>query len=292
MTIYVTGSSGFTGQAISTWLELKGHKVIRLKRDSILQPNLKANPGSHVLIHCAWAGVLGKDRNSTLQDQNIELCEKILELAAALNVGQLIAFGSHAEYGIPNHKVEETAQLQPTTRYGEIKIACQKLLQEGCINLNIPFIWLRLFDPYGPGDRPEWFLPYVIQSALLNRSPELTKCTQSWDYIYIDDVCRCVELVLSQQIQLRLTGCYNLSSNEPIILRDIVNVVFEQIKPPSARPLYGYRPFREDQVFHLQGCNKKLKTDFGWSPHASISYGLEKTIEYERKCLKLRHEIS
>lgn len=282
MTVYITGSTGFVGQAISNWLELSGYQVIRLDRDSIHQVNIKPIPGSHALIHCAWAGVLGKDRNSDLQEQNIHLCERILELADSLNIDQLIAFGSQAEYGNPNCKVEEAAPLQPTTRYGEIKIACQELLNKGCNKQNIPFIWLRLFDPYGPGDRPEWFLPYVIQSALLDRSPELTECTQIWDYIYIDDVCRCVELVLRKQMHLRLSGCYNLSSNQPLVLRELVSMVFEKIKPPNARPLFGQRPFRSDQVYHLQGCNKKLQTDFGWEPLTSISEGLEKTINYER----------
>jgi nucleoside-diphosphate-sugar epimerase len=286
MTVYITGSSGFVGKAISNWLELGGHEVARLNRDSINQYNTNARSRSHTLIHCAWTGVLGKDRNSDLQEKNIQLCEKILELADFLNIDQLIAFGSQAEYGNPNCNVDERAPLHPTTRYGEIKIACQELLREGCIKRKIPFIWLRLFDPYGPGDRPEWFLPYVIKSALLDRSPELTKCTQIWDYIYIDDVCRCVELILAQQTQLRLSGCYNLSSNQPVILRDLVNMVFDKIKPLTARPLFSCRPFRDDQVHHLQGCNKKLETNFGWLPQIMISEGLEKTINYEQSLLK------
>ena len=285
MTVYITGSSGFAGRAISSWLELKGYEVVRVNRDSIHALNLKATPGSHTLVHCAWAGVLGKDRNSNLQEENIQLCEKILELADSLNIDQIIAFGSQAEYGRPNRKVDETVPLQPTTRYGEIKVACQKILHEGCTKRNIPFIWLRLFHAYGPGDKPEWFLPYVIQSALLDRSPELTECTQIWDYIYIDDVCRCIERVLSQQAKSRLSGCYNLSSNEPIVLRDLVNMIFEKIKPPSGRPLYGCRPFRDDQILHLQGCNDKLKADFGWSPQTSISDGINNTIIHERNLL-------
>ena len=282
MTVYITGSSGFVGQAISNWLELKEYEVVRLNRDSIHKLNIKAKPGSHALVHCAWAGVLGKERNSAVQEQNLQLCEKILELADYLNICRLIAFGSQAEYGRPNHKVDETAPLEPTTRYGEIKIACQELLHKGCIKKNIQCIWLRLFDPYGPGDRPEWFLPYVIQSALMNRSPELTECTQAWDYIYIYDVCRCVDLILSKQMNLSLSGSYNLSSNEPIILRDLIGMIFEKIKPPTARPLYGYRPFRDDQVYHLQGCNKKLEINFGWTPQTNINKGLDMTINYER----------
>lgn len=286
MTVYITGSTGFVGQAIANWLELNNFEVVRINRDSIHNLTITAKPGRHSLIHCAWAGVLGKDRNSDLQDKNIHLCGKILELVDCLNIQYLIAFGSQAEYGTPNRKVDETTQLQPTTRYGDIKIACQELLHEGCIKKNIPFIWLRLFDPYGPGDRPEWFLPYVIQCALLDRSPELTDCTQIWDYVYIDDVCKCVELILRQQTQLRVTGCFNLSSNQPIILRDLVNMVFDNIKPLVARPLFGCRPFREDQVYHLQGCNKKLEFSFGWSPKTSISEGLGKTIYYEQSVLQ------
>jgi nucleoside-diphosphate-sugar epimerase len=86
-------------------------------------------------------------------------------------------------------------------------------------------------------------------------------------------------------MQSTLTGCYNLSSNHPVVLRDLVTMVFDKIKPPSARPLFGHRPFRDDQVYHLQGCNKKLAANFGWSPQIKIDDGLEKTINHERAML-------
>jgi dTDP-D-glucose 4,6-dehydratase len=62
-------------------------------------------------------------------------------------------------------------------------------------------------------------------------------------------------------------------------------MVFADIKPLTARPRFGYRPYRDDQVYHLQGCNRKLEFTFGWLPTTRINEGLQKTIQYEKKLI-------
>lgn len=281
--IYITGSSGFVGGSLANWLEHKGSPVVRIGRDAVKDSSLlpAGTSSSNVLIHCAWEGVLGSKRNDEEQANNILLSKRILHLAEILQIRHLIAFGSQAEYGPANCAVSEDYPLNPVTRYGETKVLCNKLLHAGCERLGIPLTWFRLFDPYGPGDRPEWFLPYVIQSALNDFSPELTECIQLWDYIYIDDVCACVETVLTSSSQAR-GGVYNLSSNQPVQLSEIVETIFRIVDPPSAKPLFGSVPFRDDQIYHLQGSNLKLLKDYGWQPHTCLNEGLIQTIAYEK----------
>ena len=44
------------------------------------------NSEENVLIHTAWAGVLGKDRNNRVQDQNLNLTYKVIKLLNTLNI--------------------------------------------------------------------------------------------------------------------------------------------------------------------------------------------------------------
>ncbi len=281
--IYISGSNGFIGKAIYLWL-IKNHiDVMPLNRDNLFCSFPKNNE-ENVLIHCAWEGVLGRERNNNLQIANIKLANSILDFVEINNIKRVIAFGSQAEYGSPNKKVNENSPLNPTTLYGKTKIEVFNLLNENLSKKGVDFVWLRLFDPYGPGDRPEWFLPFIIKNALSNNSPELTLCTQSWDFIYIDDVCSCIETILKSNI--RKNDIFNLSSNNPIILKELVNKIFKIIAPNDAIPLFGKIEFREDQVYYLHGCNEKLYTRYNWKPIVGIDQGIKATINFERQILK------
>lgn len=281
MTAYlITGASGFVGKALARYLTRRGDHVTCISRAEIVAGELSHTTFDEkpILIHAAWAGVLGKHRNSYEQRINEEITEHVIKIAEAHDVKMLIAFGSQAEYGNPNIRVNETYQTAPTSLYGETKVRCHNILRSRLDQAGFNLCWLRLYDPYGPGDNPAWFMPYVIKCALQGESPDLTECTQYWDYIYIDDLCRCVPMLSTCQAPKDST--YNLSSDEPVQLRVIVDKIYAYINPVCGRPRYGQVPFRPDQVFHLQGSNEKLKATTGWQPLVSIEEGIEYTVDY------------
>ena len=157
-------------------------------------------------------------------------------------------------------------------------------VSSSCAVAGREFVWLRLFDVYGPGDGPEWFLPYVIRSALSDTSPRLTKCEQRWDYLYVDDVCRAVKSVI--EAPAVASGAYNLSSGVPVSLKDVVANVFETVAPPRARPIFGAVPYGVNQVMHLEGINERLSAATGWSATTGMREGIARTIEFERSKAK------
>jgi UDP-glucose 4-epimerase len=281
MTSYlVTGSSGFVGKSLTSYLTSCGDQVACISRAELADAKL-SNPSfdeQPVLIHAAWAGVLGKHRNSDEQRINEEITRQVIKLSEAYNIKKVIAFGSQAEYGNPNIRVDESYPTSPTSLYGELKVKCHNILQNSRDQAGFDLCWLRLFDPYGPGDNPAWFMPYVIKCALHGESPDLTECTQYWDYIYIDDLCRCVQMLSIYQGPADIT--YNLSSDRPVQLRDLVDSIYAYINPAEGQPRYGKVPFRSDQVYHLQGNNDKLKADIGWQPRVSIEEGIKLTVDY------------
>ena len=281
MTTYlITGSTGFVGKSLAHYLTNRGDHVKCINRAELVAGRLShaSLDERPVLIHSAWAGVLGKDRNSEEQRINEDVTSQVIRIAESHNVRTIIAFGSQAEYGNPNIRVDESHPTAPTTLYGEIKIRCHDILRSRLDQAGFNLCWLRLYDPYGPGDNPAWFMPYVIRCALQDESPNLTECTQHWDYVYIDDLCRCVQLLSTRPSPKDVT--YNLSSDKPIQLRNVVDQIYAYTKPDKGRPRYGQVPFRADQVTHLQGSNEKLKAATGWQPLVRIEEGIKQTIDH------------
>jgi UDP-glucose 4-epimerase len=275
--IYLTGSSGFIGKAILQRLETsKSTTYIILPRDMVSTIKLIPSENS-TIINCSWAGVLGSDRDSEIQYQNERYINSLADFAIANKVNHVISFGSQAEYGNLTIPSRETFPVCPLTLYAKMKVRCHNLLLSKLSRHDIALTWLRLYDPYGPGDNPKWFLPYVVNCALNNISPKLTACTQTWDYIYISDVVNLVMKVLYSRPAV--SSVYNVSSFKPIRLRQVVETVFDLVQPSVALPDFGAVPFRNGQQFFVSGCNDKARKNFSWSPVTPIEEGLRLTIE-------------
>jgi nucleoside-diphosphate-sugar epimerase len=247
-------------------------------------PDLVARLAPHrpdALIHCAWRGVGGVDRNAAFQlAENLPLTLATVRLAAATGCRHWIGLGSQAEYGNPNRQVTEEAPTHPTTAYGEAKLAAGREALALCARLGLTGTWLRVFSTYGPGDHPRWFIPHVIRELLQGRAPQVTRCEQRWDYLYVDDAARAIAEVARNGCP----GVYNLGSGEAPVLRDTLELIRRECGA-TVSPAYGAVPYREDQVFHLQADLRKLTAVIGWTPRVPLSDGIRATVAYERSLL-------
>lgn len=300
-TFILTGATGFIGSALLEQLIARGHKVIVLLRPGSDQHRIATLRGFDsffvtqlddpqlveqlrtrqpaVLIHSAWRGVAGKERNAPYQiTESLPLTIDSVKLAIACGCLQWIGLGSQAEYGNLNRIISETAPALPTTLYGKAKLAAGVAALAFCEAAGLTGTWLRIFSTYGPGDASTWFIPFVIREFLNGRTPQVTPCEQLWDYLYITDA---IDAILSTA-EKNAGGVFNLGSGEALPLRRIIEIIREQLGT-SIQPAYGAVPYRPDQVMHLQADISKLRAATGWSPRFSFEQGLRETIASERK---------
>jgi nucleoside-diphosphate-sugar epimerase len=188
-TVLLTGATGFIGSAVLKEFISSGYHVIVLLRslsntkrlnglkgfESVIYENLNDEnlirelriKKPSIFLQMAWSGVSGKYRNELFQIRdNLSLTINSVELAVATGCTHWIGIGSQAEYGNQNRRVNEKSPIEPTTIYGKIKVACCWAALGLCHAHNLKGTWLRLFDPYGPGDNPTWFIPYLIKEML------------------------------------------------------------------------------------------------------------------------------
>ena len=138
--ILLTGATGFIGARIAERLRERGHSLGLLIRRpkpadraaeiygacAMICGDLQS-PASYadalrafrpdILVHAAWTGASGAERNDLAQIGNITATAMLLETAIAADT-KLIGLGSQAEYGPQNRKLDEQAPTAPTTLYG------------------------------------------------------------------------------------------------------------------------------------------------------------------------------
>ena len=239
---------------------------------------------SDIFIHCAWRGVGGQERNADFQmSENVPLTLASVELAATAGCRQWIGLGSQAEYGNANRILDETAPTNPTTLYGKAKLAAGNGALALCAQKNLVGTWLRVFSTYGPGDHPHWMIPQVIWEFLSGRVPQVTKCEQKWDYLFVADAARAIASVADGKV----SGVFNLGSGEAQPLKTIIEIIRAETQS-VVQPAYGAIPYRPDQVMHLQADVTKLRSATGWSPRVSLAEGIRETVRWDKELFAAR----
>lgn len=300
--IIVTGANGFIGSHIVSYLSKVGMNPILLvrknsnlsrisykNRSRLVRTNnildnetiskLKSlKPSS--LIHCAWNGVLSKDRNKRIQFNNLKFSINTVELASRLNCKDWTGLGSHAEYGMINKKINERSKCSPTTLYGKTKLKTGNKCLSLCKNLSINGKWVRIFDTYGPNDNESWLIPYLIKCFLNEKTPHLTSCEQIWDFLHIYDAVKAIILLHNSE----KIGIYNLGSNKPRPLKEYVSIIRKNFKK-NINPKFGIKSYRPDQVEYLYPDISKITSELKWKPIISFNEGIKRLInkkQYEK----------
>jgi UDP-glucose 4-epimerase len=300
-TVILTGASGFIGAAVHAELlrrKIRPLVLLRAESDRSRLPQLAPENvfvfskldeagiagklSAHkpdVFIHCAWRGVGGQERNAEFQlAENLPFTRASVELAAATGCRQWVGLGSQAEYGNANRILDENATTNPTTLYGQAKLAAGREAFALCAKKNLTAAWLRVFSTYGPGDHPHWMIPHVIREFLSGRAPQVTKCEQLWDYLFVTDAARAIVSAADGNI----SGMFNLGSGEAPSLKMILEIIRAEIGA-TVSPAYGAIPYRPDQVMHLQADISKLTSATDWKPQVSLEAGLRTTVAHEKK---------
>ncbi|WP_346353475.1 NAD(P)-dependent oxidoreductase [Azotosporobacter soli] len=305
MRVVVTGATGFIGSYLVKHILAQGGEVAAIVRKN--SPNLSRLPNDskltiigadlddvaewskkladfkpQIFYHLAWKGVGNKERNDFKQVENIKLSLDTLKAAKELGCVKWIGAGSQAEYGTLHCRIAETDPTQPTTLYGEAKLATCRMSRLVGEQLGLDVVWVRIFSTYGVGDNEGWLLPDVIKKLLGREKPMLTLGEQLWDYLQVVDAAEAFWLL---GITEKVTGIYNLGSGKSQTIRSVVELVRDLIDPELELG-FGEVAYRPDQVMYLEANIEKLTRDSGWRPKTDIATGVAELIRYLRSVVQ------
>lgn len=228
-----------------------------------------------IIIDFGWVGVFGSLRDSRSQLKNIKYTKNLIKLIKYIKPKLVISFGSQAEYGNLKLKRKESSICKPKTLYGKIKNIKLKMLSKFLKKENIRFVWFRIFSCFGPNEKYDWLIPYVIKKFIQNEEIIVTKGNQKMDYVYIDDVIDAIVIAIQNK---KMDGIFNIGLGKSYKVKYIINKI-KTIMKKKNKIIFGKKKYRKYEDIKIFADISKLKK-FKWKPKISLDKGLEKTIHY------------
>ena len=197
-------------------------------------------------------------------------------------IKRFIQIGSSTEYEFARAPQSESIKIninKLNSSYSLSKYKSTIQAQNLYIKKKFPIIIVRIFLVYGPEQKSNRLVPYVINSALKNLSFNCSSGKQLRDYIYIDDVINFLILLMKKN---GFDGeIFNLGTGNPVKIKDLINKICKIIK--KGKPNFGVINLRKDEPLKLFANMRKVKKLLKWEPKYSLQSGLLKTIGYYKK---------
>ena len=206
--------------------------------------------------------------------------KNLYEVLKSKKIKRFIQIGSSSEYGKFYGKVKETDKCNPKMTYGTSKLKSTKFLLEKFKNEKFPAVIIRFFQIYGPHQKKNRLIPYVIDSALRNKKFHCSEGSQSRDFLYIDDAIEALTKNLNDDN--RLNGkIFNIGCGKPIKVKELILIIKNIIK--KGKPIFGKLKLRVDESKIIYPNLVRAKRILNWKNKTSIAKGLKNTIRYYKK---------
>ena len=304
-TLLVVGGTGFIGTALLKKANILGMKTTSLSLKNPTNTNLieKTNyittdTSNLKNLQKAFSelkfnyvvNLAGYINHNLISNGGFSIIESQLNLlnnlVSILNVKELIRFiqiGSSDEYGLNKSPQIETRREDPISPYSLAKVINTHYLQMLNKTENFPAVILRLFLVYGPRQKMNRLIPYVIKSCIQNKNFTLSEGNQIKDFTYVDDV---VDFILISFIKENLEGnIINVGSGKPISVKNIVEMINLKIKlgNPSFNKKYN-KPIENNELIPDLSKSKNL---LNFNSKTSLDIGLQHTIDWYKSNLTL-----
>ncbi len=305
MNILVTGGAGFIGSRVTAQLLAAGHTVTILDN---ITTGFKANvpagakliegdmrdteavaaavQGQDAVIHLAAQAVVPESVADPRKAFDINLVggQNLLDAMRQAGVNRLVHSSTAAVYGIPTKvPIAEDDLKMPINPYGATKFAFEQILHAYHKSYGLNVVMFRYFNPYGPTEihDPETHaIPNFIKATLTGKPiPLYWNGDQTRDFFFVEDIAR------AHVMGLKKDGfnVYNLGSGSGVVVRDVVDKIFEIAGVTTAVNDLGERAGDPPK---LMADTTRVQKELGWKPEVSLEEGLKLTIDAFRQRLK------
>ncbi len=316
-TILVTGGAGFIGSNFVRYVYHKypHYKIIILDALTYagnvenLPVNLNEARDERIMF---WYGNV---RNGELVDTLVSQCDVVVHFAAEThvtrsiydnflffetdvlgtqtvanavlkyrkNIERFIHISTSEVYGTAmKEKMDEDHPLMPMSPYASAKTGADRLVFSYWATYEIPIIIIRPFNNYGPFQHLEKAIPRFITSCILNEPIRVHgDGSASRDFIFVEDVCHAIDIVMHIDIGRVKGEAFNVASG---VHRSILSIAKDIIglmgKDESLISFVGDRP---GQVFRHTGDISKIGKVLNWQPKVTWEEGLQRTIQWYKE---------
>jgi nucleoside-diphosphate-sugar epimerase len=242
------------------------------------------------LLHFAWVVTPGSYWASAENLRWLAASEHLLRSFRAHGGRRVVMAGTCAEYdwsrvGICDEQSSPLANEQGAasnaaatlSAYVECKIALQRTLADFGREERLSTAWGRIFFQFGPFERPDRLVPFVICNLLLNREAPCSHGRQVRSFLHVTDVGAAFAAVLDSELE----GPVNIGSDERITLAELLERIGRQIGRSDLLRL-GARPAPAQEPMLLVPAVHRLRDEARWRPRFTLNEGLSDAIAWWR----------
>ena len=293
--VLVTGGAGFIGSNLANHLAAE-NTVIAIDDEYLGTPdNLSDDVTYHnksvldddlptdvdVVYHlAALSSYAMHEENPQLGARvNVEGFVNTVEQARDDGCDTVVYASTSSIYGDRTEPSPESMDVAVNTGYEASKLARERYAEYFANHYGMAMAGMRFFSVYQGYDGAEGhkgeYANVIAQFAddiAHDRQPELYgDGTQTRDFTHVDDVVRALEVAGDE----RLTGVYNVGTEEPYSFNELVELINEELGT-AVEPTYVENPIPESVYVHDTYADiSKLRAATGWEPQISFVEGLE-----------------
>lgn len=309
MRIVLLGGTGFIGQHFANLCRSSAEVVVvsrhlprdvdRLAEVTYIQGDC-ASPDflkqvirpADLVVFLAYNSVPKTSFDDPLRDiqENLPLAISLLSVLREVNVRRLLYLSSGGTvYGPENAHIPiaEDHPTDPISPYGITKLAIEKYCRMYSLLFGIPVVVARPSNPFGPGQIPYRGQGFVATAAAkILRGEALAvfgECGTVRDYLYIDDLCAAMKLLLTSDIAPG--SIFNIGSEIGMNNIQVLKAVAASAGIRQADIRIDFLPSRGYDVPYNVLSSARLKA-LGWRPAMPLEQGLEKTIPWISEYLR------
>ncbi len=173
----------------------------------------------------------------------------------------------------------EGDRLEPSSPYSASKAAADLFITAYHKTYGLATCITRSTNNFGPCQSPEKFIPKAtIRASLGLRVPIYGSGRQVRDWIYVEDHCEALELIL----QAGQAGeIYNIAGGNELENLDIVKSILQILHKPDS--LIDHVEDRAGHDFRYSLNGSKLREHLGWRPKHSFQPALTDTVAWYLK---------
>lgn len=221
-------------------------------------------------------------------DVNVRGTYNVLRLAAQCDAKVIFASSAHV-YGIPPAwaPTPERAPRKPQDPYTVTKILGEELCARFAESYQVPYVSLRLYNGYGPGQPLGYFIPDTIKQAREHGRITVRGARVTKDWLYITDMVNAIVAALTSP---GFNGAVNIGSGQDTSLLDVAKIIGARMGVPvaPAADLEAWAKDEQDRIargfppYHPESFMRAdvdlAKRMLPWEPKVSLEDGLHSTI--------------
>ena len=222
------------------------------------------------------------DKNKTYQS-HFKGCKNLIDFYQKKKIKKFIQIGSSLEYGKTKSPHKEKTMTKKVILLKSIYAKSKLLSTNYCMNAFkknfFPVIVLRPYLVYGPGQKIDRLIPFIISKSLTNKTFPCSSGVQLRNFLFVEDFVKAIFKTLTKK---NVNGeIINIGSNNNLKVKKVILMIKNYLN--SGKPMFGKIKLRKDESIKYYPSIKKAKNLINWKPLIQFEKGLIQTIKYYKE---------